>query len=71
MGATNNPELVFKISEATSIEAAATGIDWTFSPCLSSPEDYRWGRTYEGYSSDPALVEKLGEACYGISECSN
>ena len=62
LGATNNPELVFKISEATSIEVAATGIDWTFSPCLSSPEDYRWGRTYEGYSSDPALVEKLGEA---------
>ena len=62
LGATNNPELIFKISEATSIEVAATGIDWTFSPCLSSPEDYRWGRTYEGYSSDPSLVEILGEA---------
>ncbi len=62
LGATNNPELIFKISEATSIEVAATGIDWTFSPCLSSPEDYRWGRTYEGFSSDPSLVEILGEA---------
>ena len=62
LGATNNPELVYKISEATSLEVAATGIDWTFSPCLSSPEDYRWGRTYEGFSSDPALVEKLGKA---------
>ena len=62
VGATNNPELIFKISEATSIEVAATGIDWTFSPCLSSPEDYRWGRTYEGFSSDPSLVEILGEA---------
>ena len=54
--------MIFKISEATSIEVAATGIDWTFSPCLSSPEDYRWGRTYEGFSSDPSLVEILGEA---------
>ena len=62
LGATNNSELVYKISEATSIEVAATGIDWTFSPCLSSPEDYRWGRTYEGFSSDPILVEKLGKA---------
>ncbi len=62
LGATNNPELIYKISEATSIEVAATGIDWTFSPCLSSPEDYRWGRTYEGFSSDPKRVEKLGEA---------
>ena len=62
LGATNNPELVYKISEATSLEVAATGIDWTFSPCLSSPEDYRWGRTYEGFSSDPVIVEKLGKA---------
>ena len=62
LGATNNPDLVYKISEITSIEVAATGIDWTFAPCLSSPEDYRWGRTYEGFSSDPKRVEKLGEA---------
>ena len=62
LGATNNPDLIYKISEATSLEVAATGIDWTFSPCLSSPEDYRWGRTYEGFSSDPKRVEKLGEA---------
>ena len=62
LGATNNPDLVYKISEITSIEVAATGIDWTFAPCLSSPEDYRWGRTYEGFSSDPKIVEKLGKA---------
>ena len=62
LGATNNPDLVYKISEITSIEVAATGIDWTFAPCLSSPEDYRWGRTYEGFSSDPNIVEKLGKA---------
>ena len=62
LGATNNPELIHKVSEITSIEVAATGIDWTFAPCLSSPEDYRWGRTYEGFSSDPSLVANLGAA---------
>ena len=62
LGATNNSKLVYEVSRATSIEVAATGIDWTFSPCLSSPEDFRWGRTYEGFSSDPKIVEKLGRS---------
>ena len=62
LGATNNSDLVFEVSKATSLEVAATGIDWTFSPCLSSPEDYRWGRTYEGFSSDPKIVENLGRS---------
>ena len=62
LGATNNPALIYEISRATSLEVAATGIDWTFSPCLSSPEDYRWGRTYEGFSSDPKIVEVLGRS---------
>ena len=62
LGATNNPELIYEISKATSLEVAATGIDWTFSPCLSSPEDFRWGRTYEGFSSDPNIVKNLGKA---------
>ena len=62
LGATNNSDLIFEVSKATSLEVAATGIDWTFSPCLSSPEDFRWGRTYEGFSSDPKIVEKLGKS---------
>jgi len=62
LGATNNSDLIFEVSKATSLEVAATGIDWTFSPCLSSPEDFRWGRTYEGFSSDPKIVEKLGRS---------
>ena len=61
-GRNEQSELIHKVSEITSIEVAATGIDWTFAPCLSSPEDYRWGRTYEGFSSDPSLVANLGAA---------
>nr|AGU11727.1 Glycosyl hydrolase family 3 N terminal domain [uncultured organism] len=60
LGATRDPALIRRIGEATAAEIAATGIEWTFAPALSTPQDYRWGRTYEGYSSDPALVKQLG-----------
>ena len=46
----------------TAEEVRATGIQWTFAPCVTVPQDVRWGRTYEGYSDDPALVQALGEA---------
>jgi len=56
LGATRNPELIRRIGEATALEVAATGADWTFGPTLAVPRDDRWGRTYEGYSEDPAIV---------------
>ena len=62
LGATGNPEIVRSVSEATASEVAATGINWTFAPCIATPQDYRWGRTYEGFSSDPKLVLELGVA---------
>jgi beta-glucosidase len=62
LGATGNPEIVRSVSHATSSEVAATGINWTFAPCIATPQDYRWGRTYEGFSSDPKLVLDLGVA---------
>ena len=34
----------------------ATGLDWTFAPTLAVVRDIRWGRTYESFSEDPALV---------------
>ncbi len=62
LGCTRNPELVEKIGRITAIEVRATGINWTFSPCVTVPRDERWGRTYEGFSEDPALSSELGEA---------
>lgn len=29
---------------------------------MTVPNDYRWGRTYEGFSEDTELVTKLGNA---------
>ena len=62
LGCTRNPALVEKIGHITAIETRATGIQWAFAPCVTVPQDVRWGRSYEGYSQDPELVKKLGEA---------
>ncbi len=56
LGATGNPELIRRIGEATAREVAVTGIGWTFAPTLAVVRDDRWGRTYEGYSEDPAIT---------------
>ncbi|NQT66785.1 MAG: glycoside hydrolase family 3 C-terminal domain-containing protein [Actinobacteria bacterium] len=62
LGATSDPDLVRLIAQITAIEVAATGMDWTFGPCITVPQDERWGRTYEGFSEDPELVAELGKA---------
>ena len=62
LGCTRNPELAEKIARITAIEVRATGIQWTFSPCITVGQDERWGRTYEGFSEDPKLASMLGKA---------
>ena len=56
MGATRDPELVSQIIGATAREVKATGIDWIFAPTVAVAKDARWGRTYESFSSDPAIA---------------
>ncbi|WP_298193874.1 glycoside hydrolase family 3 protein [Novosphingobium sp.] len=56
LGAMRDPDLIEKIGAATAAEIRATGQEWTFAPTVTVPQDWRWGRAYEGYSSDPALV---------------
>jgi beta-glucosidase len=62
LGCTRNPKLIEKIGRITAKEVRATGINWTFAPCVTIPRDERWGRTYEGFSEDPNLVKVLGAA---------
>lgn len=62
LGCTRNAALVEKIARITAEEVRATGIQWTFAPCVAVPQDIRWGRTYEGFSDDPALVKLLAAA---------
>ena len=62
LGCANDYEVCRKVSEATAIEVAATGINWNFSPCIAIAEDERWGRHYEGYSEDVEIVTNMGLA---------
>lgn len=56
LGAMRDPALVEKIGAITAKEIRITGQEWTFAPTVAVPQDFRWGRAYEGYSSDPELV---------------
>jgi alpha-D-xyloside xylohydrolase len=58
LGAMRDPDLVRRIAAATAEETAAVGIDWAFAPTLAVARDKRWGRTYEGFAEDPALVRQ-------------
>ena len=72
MGATHNPELVKKMAEITATEIAATGINWSFAPTIAVVRNDRWGRTYESYSEDPALVKAYsGKAVEGLQGDAN
>ncbi len=62
LGATRDGGLVERVATITARELLATNVHWTFAPALSVPQDIRWGRTYEAYGQDPALVSSLGAA---------
>lgn len=62
LGAGGDPDLVRRVARAAALETAATGARWSFAPCLGVAQDIRWGRTYESFSSDTALVTSLGLA---------
>jgi beta-glucosidase len=62
MGCTRNAALVEQAARITAIEVRATGINWAFAPCVTVPQDIRWGRTYEGFSESPDVVKLLGAA---------
>jgi beta-glucosidase len=62
LGATGNPTLVRDLAKMTAREVRATGINWTFAPCVANSRDERWGRAYESFGEDPALIATLGRA---------
>jgi beta-glucosidase len=62
LGCTRDVALVEAAARITALEMRATGAQWTFAPCIAVPRDERWGRTYEGFAEDPAVVAQLGAA---------
>ena len=62
LGCTRDAKLVEQTARVTAEEVLATGMQWTFAPCVAVPQDERWGRTYEGFGESPELVAQLGAA---------
>lgn len=67
LGAMHDPALIHAIGRVTAEETAAVGFNWAFGPTLAVPQDIRWGRAYEGYGQDPAVVASYaGEMVKGL-----
>ncbi|KAL3687101.1 hypothetical protein R1sor_013410 [Riccia sorocarpa] len=66
LGCTRDRELVKRIGAVTALELRATGIPYTFAPCVAVCRDPRWGRCYESFSEDPSLVRKMTDVIYGL-----
>ncbi|MER6333440.1 glycoside hydrolase family 3 N-terminal domain-containing protein [Streptomyces sp. NPDC001034] len=66
MGATRNPGLAERTAAVTAAEVRATGVPWDFAPCLCVSRDERWGRAYESFGEDPALVESMETVIQGL-----
>ena len=62
LGAAADAGLTRELGQATARAVRATGIQWVFAPTLAVARDARWGRTYESFSENPALVARLGAA---------
>ncbi len=56
LGAARDPALMERIGRVTAEETRIAGQDWSFAPTVAVVQDDRWGRTYESYSEDPAVV---------------
>jgi beta-glucosidase len=66
LGATRDPGLVRRVEHIAAEETRTTGPQWAFAPCICAARDDRWGRTYESFSEDPKLVEKMETAIDGL-----
>jgi beta-glucosidase len=62
LGAAHDPKLVGAIAASVGKAVRATGIAWVFGPTLAVVRDDRWGRTYESFSEDGALVNQYARA---------
>lgn len=62
LGCTRDSLLVFECARATASEVRATGLNWTFAPCIAVPRNIRWGRTYEGFGETPELQKMMAVA---------
>ncbi|MFB9462985.1 glycoside hydrolase family 3 protein [Streptomyces cinereospinus] len=66
IGATRDPDIAYETGAVTAAEVRATGVPWDFAPCLCVTRDERWGRSYESFGEDPALVDAMETVIQGL-----
>ncbi|MCI5970369.1 MAG: glycoside hydrolase family 3 N-terminal domain-containing protein [Clostridia bacterium] len=57
-----DPDLARKTAEASTMEAAANGVNWVYAPMIDITRDPRWGRGVEGAGEDTYLTSQFAEA---------
>jgi beta-glucosidase len=57
-----DPALAERTARIAAVEAAGSGIDWTFAPMVDIARDARWGRGVEGSGEDVFLGTALAAA---------
>jgi beta-glucosidase len=55
IAATWNPDLAEAGARIAAVEAASSGVRWTFAPMMDVARDARWGRIAESFGEDPHL----------------
>jgi beta-glucosidase len=60
--ATWNPDVVRQAARIAALEAARSGVNWTFAPMIDITRDPRWGRIAESPGEDPYLASRLAVA---------
>ncbi|CAA0842360.1 Glycosyl hydrolase family protein [Striga hermonthica] len=66
LGATRDADLIWRIGAATALEVRASGIHYTFAPCVAVCRDPRWGRCYESFGEDPQIVKMMTSMVVGL-----
>ncbi|MFJ5044773.1 glycoside hydrolase family 3 N-terminal domain-containing protein [Streptomyces sp. NPDC088719] len=66
IGAGRDPGSAERTGAITAKEVRATGVPWSFAPCVCVTRDERWGRSYESFGEDPALVEAMETVIQGM-----
>lgn len=66
LGATRDVDLVQRIGAATALEVRATGVHYTFAPCVAVCRDPRWGRCFESFSEDTEIVRQMTSVVSGL-----
>ena len=61
LGVTHDPALIRKMAYLDGQDSLITGFNWAYIPTVAIAQDFRWGRTYESFGQNPALVKNMAQ----------